>query len=609
MKRYMGAWLAVALCVALVGGSALAEGLDALPVELELEEAALSDAPAIEDDMLDLSLDIDPLDFDPLDMDLPEQSPEGLQADGIESNETTQNRRTIKNCITYEIADGEATVIAADKIIAEAKIVDTIKGYPVRHIAAGAFSGCKKLWTVDVPASVTDIGERAFADCKALVFVTLPESITSIGAYAFENDSMISHFVLPEGLTEISEGLFENCQLMWKISLPSTLQVIGDNAFHGCLLLKEFTLPEGLRQIGVSAFEQCEAMRYLTIPTSLSVIPEYAFKDCKDLRRLTLQSGLTAIETSAFQNCNKLGKISLPSTLQEIGRFAFAYCEHVETLTIPGQVNSVGYGAFFHCVDLEGIAVKQGVSEIGPYAFAQCKKLLNVKIPESVQTMGNDVFTVGKSAKINDVGEVELVVPLSQPRKLNLYGRPDSTASEYAEEYGIPFVVQKILATSVSIAEGSKLTLYVGHPMQLTAVMEPADAEMKLTWSSDSSRVKVSSDGLLTPRREGKATVTVKTENGKKAKVAVTVIDAKSVRILEGKSATMQVGEKLQLNAQVLPEQVASKLTWSSGSRKIATVSNTGLVKALKKGTVTIYVKTGNGKKAKIKIKVTEPTM
>ena len=66
----------------------------------------------------------------------------------------------------------------------------------------------------------------------------------------------------------------------------------------------------------------------------------------------------------------------------------------------------------------------------------------------------------------------------------------------------------------------------------------------------------------------------------------------------------MKVGETLQLNATVLPEQVNSKLTWSSGNKRIATVSKTGLVKAKKKGTVTITVRTANKKKAKIKIKV-----
>ena len=219
--------------------------------------------------------------------------------------------------------------------------------------------------------------------------------------------------------------------------------------------------------------------------------------------------------------------------------------------------------------------------------------------------MGQDVFTVGKASAIDENDMVQLSAPLSQPAKLQIYGRPDTEASDYADRYGIPFVIQKIVATSVTIAEGKSATLYVGHPMQLTAIQKPANAETKVKWTSSSSAVSVSSSGLVTPKRAGKAVITARTENGKKATITIKVIDAKSVKIDQGKSATLKVGQTLQLTATVSPAQVTSKLTWSSGSKKIATVSSTGLVKALKKGNVTITVKTGNGKKAKIKIKVT----
>jgi hypothetical protein len=414
---------------------------------------------------------------------------------------------------------------------------------------------------------------------------------------------MISHFELPEGMVEISEGMFENCTNMWKFTFSSTVRKIGDAAFYNCKALREFSLPEGLEEIGESAFERCSDMRNVTIPAGVEDIPELAFKDCSELNIVTLNEGLKTIGFGAFGNCKSMRSIKLPKTVEFIDRLAFAYCEEMTTLKIPGRVESLGYGAFFHCVDVQKIYILPGVKQIGDYCFAECKKLERVEIPESVDFIGSEAFTLGAAARIEH-SEVRMDAPLKQPRNLKIYGRNDSVASDYAKAYGIPFVLNKIPATNLYIAEGNSITVYMGCPVQLTAVQEPANAEMNVKWKSSSSSVSVSKTGLLTPKHSGKAIVTARTENDKRATIEVKIVDVKSVSIDEGKSLTMKVGEALQLNATVLPEQVKTKLTWSSGSKKIATVSNTGLVKAKKKGTVTITVRTANRKKAKIKIKV-----
>lgn len=600
MKRYIALCLVAALCAAAIGGAALAESPDAPAIELELDEQALADAPALDEAELALDLDIEPLDITE-----PEQPEAGEGLQGNDADGETANRVVLKRFIRYEISGGVATVVSADKSITDANIPETVNGYKVKHIAPNAFLGCTKLWTVSVPDTVIDIGENAFDSCAALVDVQLPSTLTEIGAYAFANCTKISHFKLPEDLTEISEGLFENCQIMWKIALPAGLKTIGDNAFRRCLALREFTLPTTLKTIGESAFELCEGMKRVTIPAGVTTISTAAFKDCKSLSRLTFSSGLTSIGRVAFQNCESLPSLKLPTTLKTVEPLAFAGCGMKTALTIPGNVSSLGYGAFYRCGKLKEVTLKSGVNVIGACCFAQCKKLEKVTIPASVNEMGYDVFTYGSASSVDEDGEITLEAPLRQPKKLQIYGRPNTTASVYAADKGIPFVIQKIMATGVSIAEGSSATIYVGHTKQLTAVQTPANAETTVKWSSSSSSVAVSKTGLLTPKHAGKAVITVRTENGKKARITVKVIDAKSVKITNGATATMKVGETLQLGATVQPTQVTSKLTWSSGSRKIATVSKTGLVTALKKGTVTITVKTGNGKRAKIKIKVT----
>ena len=598
MKRFLAVMLAAALVVALLGCAALAQ---------EAGQAAQSDDVTLDAPVLfDVSMDMDgetALDLDVGQTVVPQSDDEETSIE-LQPNAVDSNSTVTKKYIVYEIEDGEASVVSADKIVSNAEILESVNGYPVTGIAPKAFSGCNRLWSVTIPETVTSIGEYAFSNCKALVRVLIPESVAEIGAYAFKDCITLSHIELPQGLVDIGEGLFENCQMLWKIVIPSSVKTIEDGAFYKCLSLREFTLPRGLADIGEGAFGLCQSMKNVTIPSGISVIRDNTFNGCVDLKKVSLPNGLISIDYRAFYKCDSLREISFPATLESIDGLAFAYCDDLKTLVIPANVEAVGYGAFFRCKQLQEVSVQPGVTQLYPYCFAQCKSLKKVEIPESVEAIGENAFTLGDSASVGDDGEITLKKPWSNPKNLKLYGRPNSAAAQYAAQYGIPFVVQKILATSVSIAEGTSATLYVGHTMQLTAVQKPDNAETTVKWKSDSSSVTVSKTGLLTPKHAGKATITVTTENGKKAKMTVKVIDAKSVTIAEGKSVKMQVGQELQLNATVLPEQVTTKLTWKSGNKKVASVSATGLVKALKKGTANITVKTANDKKATIKVTV-----
>ena len=68
-------------------------------------------------------------------------------------------------------------------------------------------------------------------------------------------------------------------------------------------------------------------------------------------------------------------------------------------------------------------------------------------------------------------------------------------------------------------------------------------------------------------------------------------------------TVTLKRGKTLKLKA-TLPKKTASALTWKSSKPKIASVDQKGVVRALKKGTAVITVRTFNGKVAKVTIKV-----
>ena len=161
--------------------------------------------------------------------------------------------------------------------------------------------------------------------------------------------------------------------------------------------------------------------------------------------------------------------------------------------------------------------------------------------------------------------------------------------------------------TDIAITQGSSATVYMGNKLALKTRTEPKNAEKVLTWKSSKPKVAtVSSNGTVTPKKAGKTVVTVKTDNGLTAKITVKVVDAKRIKIKEGKSKKLTIYKKMTLHVKASPSKVKPSLSWTSSNPKVAAVSNEGVVKGVGYGTATITATTANGKSAKIKIKVVD---
>ena len=135
-------------------------------------------------------------------------------------------------------------------------------------------------------------------------------------------------------------------------------------------------------------------------------------------------------------------------------------------------------------------------------------------------------------------------------------------------------------------------------------------AKPKYTWKSKKKTVAtVDKNGKITGKKAGSSTtITVETQNGKKATLKVNVMAAPGSVTLS--DATVEVGSTVQLKAKLKSKTASYKLTWKSSDKKIATVDKNGVVKGIRAGTVTITVTTFNKKSATCKVTVKEkPTV
>ena len=82
-------------------------------------------------------------------------------------------------------------------------------------------------------------------------------------------------------------------------------------------------------------------------------------------------------------------------------------------------------------------------------------------------------------------------------------------------------------AVAISASQGNVYYLGMG-PSQLNVVLDPAGAQTTLKWKSSKKKVvKVDANGVITPRKAGKAKITVTTGNKKKSSIKVTVLKNK----------------------------------------------------------------------------------
>ena len=166
-----------------------------------------------------------------------------------------------------------------------------------------------------------------------------------------------------------------------------------------------------------------------------------------------------------------------------------------------------------------------------------------------------------------------------------------------------------IKVTNITLSKDS-LNLETGQSETITATITPDNATDKtIKWSTNDSSIATVSDGKITAIGAGTATITATSSDGNKTATCIVKVTAPIIEVtkvaLNKKEVTLTVGETIQLTATITPTNASDKsVTWKSSNGSVASVSEKGLVKALKAGNSNVTVKTANGKTATCQVKV-----
>ncbi len=434
----------------------------------------------------------------------------------------------------------------------------------VTEIGIYAFKECFSLTGVTIGNGVTSICEYAFDDCTSLTSITIPDNVTSIGDWAFRNCTSLTSATIGNGVTEIGEKAFYNCALLTSVTIGNSVTSIGDRAFEGCRSLTSVTIPDNVTSIGYSAFEDCTSLTEINvssnnanyssengvlfnkektelikypagktetkyiIPDSVTEIDDWAFENCTSLTSVTIPDSVTEIDDWAFENCTSLTSVTIPDSGTYIRIRAFYGCTSLTSVTIPKSVKDIGSEAFGYYYDsvenkiktIDGFTVygyqgsvaekyaKNNGFEFSPMASTNELLLISVtKMPTKTEYyVGDTLDTTGLEITAKYTDNTEKVIASD----LTITGFNSSTAGtkvvtvEYKGKTAT-FTVE-VVKPSITIANNSLSFDSIGSTKSLTATTTPSD--QKIVWSSSNKNVATVSDGVVTAKGAGNATIT-----------------------------------------------------------------------------------------------------
>lgn len=198
-----------------------------------------------------------------------------------------------------------------------------------------AFSSCKTLiGALNLPETLTYIGQRAFCECSLTGELHLPNSLEYIGSSAFFSaGSFVGNLRLPDKLKVVSESSFSSCGFTGQLDLNNTTE-FGASSFSDCHFSGDLIIPEGTIEIPYR-FMGCYGggrLNSIMLPRSLRRISDSAFEGQSRCSNLTIPDGLVSIGTSAFDGCKSLTLLELPSSVQTINTCAFFGCSNLSRI-------------------------------------------------------------------------------------------------------------------------------------------------------------------------------------------------------------------------------------------------------------------------------------
>ena len=183
---------------------------------------------------------------------------------------------TDNSAFTYVNHGDSIEITGFDNSVSDVVIPSEIEGLPVTTISTGAFY-LSAITSIEVPDTVTSIGEMAFLGCTSLKTVKLSTGVAKIEKNAFGSCSALQEVQVAKdnpNFSSLDGVLYSKAQ--------DTLVI-----YPAAKTDAAYTIPSGVTSVAMYAFSENPYLETLTIPNSLIKVGDSAFFNCKNLRSVS----------------------------------------------------------------------------------------------------------------------------------------------------------------------------------------------------------------------------------------------------------------------------------------------------------------------------------
>lgn len=413
----------------------------------------------------------------------------------------------------------------------------------------------------------------------------------------------VTRLVIREGIESVfgdSNGSSSMMAKLKSVDLPTTVKEIGYQAFCGCKDLKEIRLSDNIESIGEMAFYGTEILSFdsLIIPSKLKELYFNSFPMHR-IKYIKIPIGVEKISNSKNSVYSSSGEIITPSMKIEI---------HTENPT-PIWIDTSDEKDLKSCTvyvpkgSLEDYKNEHYFSNTSRNVWSYAT-ILEEKVPVTGITLDQENISfsdIGASVQLTatisptDADNQKVIWKSSDTSVATVkdgkvtctgYGTAIITATseegEYVATCNVTATRKVVLPSSITL-DRNEATIKVGETTTLKANVLPADADDKtIVWSSENSDIaSVTNNGVVTGHKAGTTKIIVTTNaNGLKDECILTVLQPATGITLDRQNISFaNIGETVQLIANVLPEDASNKnVSWASSDTKVAIVSNGNVV-------------------------------